>query len=488
LHLNSAKARYCCLSNVWGNPNFHTQGISSQLAMEKGELRKHVLQFTVNIIGLLAFAVILFALYIFWPYIQPILLAAIISVPLSNFRRHWDQASSLPTKTKLHRLICSNFIIAVVALFGIWSKLFGVGKALVAWLFLIIGLACHPRFQTKAMVCVWVAGSAIFGASFVLAAASEVLCLGEKTFSTEYKTVILAGSMHLDKLFRFYLGSTMPEIAEKIIRLLDIDHSRHLSPNDNILDILNVIWEIYSTTSWNTILTKFTDRISSKHLGKIVKIITSVVGGCFVSAFAGADIIIQTLTFMTALSYFLSRKRNVLQYLARMTFLVRELEDFIMQVDSCLESITWNFLESILVEMSASYLIFTIFGSKMSAIWASITGLLIAFPIMHPSLAALLPFLEILLTLQRWDITILLIPVHIFFNAYFVAKVKIPFANDRGRLRPCPKVIGYFADIAIVVGVLTFGLKGILLGPLLAALPTIIYRNVTKYYKNMEGQ
>lgn len=405
--------------------------------MEAEKIKEYTGQFVVNIVGLLTVALLLFAINVFRPYIQPFIMAAVFSIPLGALHREWNKLTACTLKKKARTIFSIWFLLLIIFLSTICLSLLGpvAGGGLI--IICTAVFANMPKLTPNQFI-IFLFFCLIGSLALVLVKSfEEVLRVGgilaHWNESSELELLIHSAFQQFDKFFTDYFGQGALEWTQSTLELFGITSTESglLNERDKIKTILQNIAEIQNLYSVKSILQYFSSKVSSVHVVSVSRLVLGLIFSLLSFILRSADLLVQTFTFLALLSHFVGKKRNTLEYLVKFVHPAGEFSGPINDMQASLAVITWKFVKRLSLETSGSYFLYMIFGCKLSTIWALFSGVLIIVPIAHPSFSALLPLAELLLS-NRKIAGMILLALHILYNVFWVPRVEIPFIGDNG--------------------------------------------------------
>lgn len=442
----------------------------------KKRIQQYGEQMAIFLVGLSAVTIIAYVIVIFRPYIYPVLLAAIVVVPIVPLTMRLQRILLMPSTTKIKVISKSSTIMYMAAFFQVVRTLFGMHLGILAVFSALLVFLCTRGIGPKTFLSL----SILIGGSILIL--MLVVTVQELTGvytgivrrtlgqNSAIKAELLSSMGHLDQWAKTRFGTGIYELASKVLTLLsgeeiNAETPAYQSGPEALGKLLLHLKQIRDRLEWK----KLADRAKDLFTGDSIMTVSSYILRWLVKVLQwlaqSAQMVIQTLTFLYFLFYFIDRKQRILVYILESFYWIDQVALLITEVNHSLEFTISQYYQRITLQLAASYVVFSSCGSQLSMMFAILSTMLVIFPLVDPLVIALFVSIELFMSGQR-AMSVLCGILYLFVSIWGIPSAtlyKIPNSS-------------YFAQLSVLVGFWTFGVAGLVLGPVLASLPSIIYR------------
>eukprot|EP00834_Sanchytrium_tribonematis_P004920 NODE_268_length_11281_cov_0.363799.p3 type:complete len:600 gc:universal NODE_268_length_11281_cov_0.363799:8967-10766(+) len=214
------------------------------------------------------------------------------------------------------------------------------------------------------------------------------------------------------------------------------------------------------------VISGFLSNIAQNALSMGLSIFTTVIN-VVLTAF---DWIFKIIVFLTVLIYLVSNKHSVIYYLGNTLNVVDPKKTIVTALETCISSTFSVNLRLALFYFFFTTISFSVCGLQIIYIPAILSSLLAILPFVNPMLISVLP--AIILWLQgNLIFGVFLFAIHLLASFMIIPSF---YEEIKG-------VDTYFGSLSIALGLYTYGLEGIILGPILMSLIPAGY-TFLKYY------
>lgn len=448
--------------------------------MDEGHRKEYFEQFCVNFFGISTILLISYVLYIFKPYVGPIVLASFFSIPLAGLKADFEDFIAKSTSKKMHHWLNANFFLSIATLLSITTQIYGWRSCCI--IVVTLGVLFKLNVSQRIFRMILFSTLIFFSITAFLVLQKEMLGFLErmaviKGQVQDFSFINSVFEILDDACIRFF-GCDILKLSDDILSSLGIDKPQitAVGQNTKVLQLFHSLNQLLDFSLLSTQILRIQEFITSKHALMVAGVVFSITRRLLILFFESAEFVVQVITFFSFCWFLLSKKRKILAYAAETFGWIEGVEFLVEELDYSLTVIFKDLIQKFWLEFAGTYTLSQLFGSNFGFTWGILAGVMALLPMVPHVIVTCLIALELYLKNHKiWCICF--IAAHWILNGYFVPKVKIPHCNDTGIL--CCKiltVLGYFADLSVIVGVYTFGVKGFLLGPMLGSLPIIAYR------------
>lgn len=450
-------------------------------------MREYAEQLMIFVVGLLGAALILYVGKIFAPYIYPAAMAALISIPIAALNRRINRLLAQDLLNKLRACLRAKCLLVLGALLLSISSLAGLHLAILVLTGIIMALLALHRLGPKMFLLVTIVGTGSVSQLLLTNCFHEVILLStdvvqrHSKFDAAFIDNIYASFETVDSVMKSNFGVGLYEAGTMAVRLLE-EKSEEIDSNNKSggerpppkngqeasAQLIAELDRLRGQLTAARVISRVRDLLSYEQLMRAAIYFARLLSTALRLLVGSAQRIIQGITFVYFLFYFIGQQESVLRYVAAPFVRVPEVQVFVRETEAAFEFVVRQYAEQVLGQIALSYVVFRACNVRLAMVLAMLAGLLEIFPLMPPTVVTLLAAAEIFFA-GSMPVAILCILVHALINWLLMPRL-ILFKSPRS---------GYFAELSILVGFWTFGWVGLVLGPVLACIPAIIYRLFT---------
>ncbi len=446
------------------------------MAGTDSSMNANIEQFIINVLGLSILALVGYVLMIFSPYIGPVLLAGLLSIPFRQLQADSVAFFAKSTPDKIGLCFTPEALVSILAVMMISHASFGVFGLLFILAMLTIMTRSDGAYlkQPKAFITFALSLAAAFSTLVCYRGSQEIFGGVERILkarhSIEYASILDTVFEHADDLAKRFMATDLVGLAQMVFCHLNIKtmapDSVDATAHDKISYIMLNFMKVRESSSFNELVGKVKASIAPEHATRMVGAVLRLLRMVVMWLHSSTDFLLQTVTFLSFL-YLLMEKSISADTLISGSYKEWRgpLRRVYRELAQSLTMIVRDTLAKLWLQLVGTYLIYTMMGSQFGTVLGITAGLLASLPILPPISVVMLGSLELYLS-GRWMRSICLVFLHFLYSMQMVPEVRIS-VSSRSR---------YFSNLSILVGTLTFGGKGVLLGPMLGSLPEIGYR------------
>jgi predicted PurR-regulated permease PerM len=179
----------------------------------------------------------------------------------------------------------------------------------------------------------------------------------------------------------------------------------------------------------------------------------------------GFQFVFELSLFLATLYYLLSSEHNVLYTLSQAFQMFDMNLQFTQGMEKAIHAVFLSTFKMALFHSLFSWLTFSAFNISFTYIGTFLSGITAMVPILSPLVIALPAIFELYYIKGQRIAALLMAALHIYAN-WFI---------DPAIYADIPDSHPYFSALGVVLGIYAFGMEGVVIGPLLACIPVMIY-------------
>lgn len=452
-------------------------------------MRDYAEQLMIFVVGLLGAALILYVGKVFAPYIYPAAMAALISIPIAALNRRVNGLLAQDMSIKLRTCLRAKYLLVLGAFLLSISSLVGSHLTILTLAGILLALLSLHRLGPKTFLLVTIVGTGCVTQVLLTNCFHEVILLSadvvqrHSKFDAAFIDNIYASFETVDSVMKANIGIGLYEAGTMGVRLLeeqdeDADsHKKNKSKTEKpspksgkeaSAQLIAELDKIRSKLTVARVASRLRDFLSYDYIMQAALYLAFLFSSILRLLVGSAQRIIQGATFVYFLFYFIEQQESVLRYIAAPFARVPKVQVFVGETEAAFEFVVRQYAEQVLGQIALSYVTFRACGVRLAMVLAVFAGLLEMFPLMPPTVVSLLAAAEIFFA-SSIPMATLCVIIHGLVNLLLMPRLVL-FKSPRS---------GYFAELSVLVGFWTFGSVGLILGPVLACIPPIIYRLFT---------
>lgn len=303
--------------------------------------------------------------------------------------------------------------------------------------------------------------------------ATEVMSLKGFGFK-KYESVIGILYGYLESIFIKYTKKTFIEFANETANKLQIKTIIPSSTDSfaKISYILSLFLKFKESDAFKNILNTAKKSINSDVAIKVASIALDTMYFIIIQFNNTFEMLVMIITFFSTLFHMTRSKRS--QEIALFNKIFEDYHPLTQKIKLSITFILSNLIHQTWLELSGSYIIFSLGGSMLPAFWSILASILTIFPIFNILIICALVIFELVVRKMYYNALGVVI-CYLMYQFFVVPKSVVPFSK------------GYLSSligVSIATGYYTFGIHGILLGPLITSIPGILFE-LTETYSDL---
>lgn len=449
--------------------------------MEEFNLKRH------DVIGILVSLFVvssLLIIYLCGKYLLPILDAFIFSLPLLYIQ---DQVVKFATENVTVKRRCKAFFMNTTIMIS-YVFLSVIAYKELTWIGLVsLNLTMFPLYllstgkwisnSRSAFVVLLIFISSILLLLFYQAGteirniAKDFISLKEEEGFKKYESILNFSYNYFESVLQKKTGKTLVNFANETATKLQIPTKNiaFKDPFSKVSYILSLFLKFKESDSFKNAINIAKKSINSDIAIKVISIAINVICFTFAQFNSTFEMMVMIITFASTLFHLTRGKKITEVQLFNKIF-----EDYQPLVQKIKESITMilaNLIHQTWLELIGSYVVFSLGGSKLPAIWSILASILTIFPFFNILIVCALVIFELAIREMYYN-ALGVIVFYMMYQIFMVPKSIVPFSTGYSN---------YLIGISIAAGYYTFGIHGVLLGPLITSIPGILFDLIKTY-------